>query len=149
MALTSPHKVSGCVTVRIEAAISRKIISLSVVIVGIEPRVDHTVRSEAGTFFRYSLWWWWRCRVSTFMPSPTVSVSLASPLLSGKTIGLRFWSRAFRCETLVLRRVGCVHRMHSIVKMRIRTWKNTCLKKPISNLAYSTFNKISFCWTKC
>lgn len=123
ISITSPGEVSGRVSVRIESSVPGKTVSLSVVIVGVEPRVDHTVRSETGAFFRHPL----RQRrygVSTFVPSPAVPVPFASPLLPGKTIGLHLRTRAFHCQALVLRRERSVlHRMHPVVQMRIRAYK--------------------------
>lgn len=120
---TSFVEISHRVTVKLcESAIPWGTVSLSVVIVGFEPRVDHPVGCETSALLRYPLRW--RHRVSTLVSSPSMSIPLASPLLSGKTIGLRFRSRTLRCETFVLRRERRVHSMHSIIEMRIRAWKS-------------------------
>lgn len=120
---TSFVEISRCVTVIRRSAISWRTVSLPVVIVGFEPRVDHPVGCETSALLGHPLRGWHR--VSTFVSSPPMSIPLASPLLTGKTIGLRFRSRALCRETFVLRREGRVHTMHPIVEMRIRAWKDT------------------------
>lgn len=120
--LTAFGEVSGRIIVRIHRpTVSRGTISLTVVIVGLEPRVDHAVRGETSTLLGHPLGWR-RRRISALVPSPTVPVLLTSPLLPRETIGLRFRSRALRRETLVLCREGRVHRMYSIVEMRVWAW---------------------------
>lgn len=117
--ITSFGEVSRRIVIRIHRpAVPRETVSLPVVIVGLESRVDHAVGGETGAFLGHPLRRR-RRRVSTLVPTPAVSVPLASPLLPRETIGLRFRSRALRRETLVLRREGRVHRMHSIVEMWI------------------------------
>lgn len=116
---TSFVEISRHVTVKTRgSAIPWGIVSLSVVIVRFEPRIHYSVGCETSAFLGHPLRWWHR--VSTLVSSPPVSIPLASPLLSGKTIGLRFRSRALRRETFVLRREECVHSMHPIIEMRIR-----------------------------
>lgn len=119
---TSFVEISHRVTIWIrESAIPRGTVSLSVVIVGLEPRVDHPVGCETGALLRYPLRW--RHRIPALVSPPSMPVPLASPLLSGKTIGLCFRSRALRRETFVLRRERRVHSMHPIIEMRIRAWE--------------------------
>lgn len=117
--LTTFGEISRHIIVRVHrSAVPCETVSLPVVIVGFEPRIDHAVGGETSALLRHPLRQRGR-RVSALVPSPAMSVPLASPLLPGKTIGLRFWSRALCRETLVLCREGRVHRMHPIVEMWI------------------------------